>query len=172
MRVAALTFILLLCGCRDSPDYPLPEQSPSFENFKRHSVRVVDLGQGGADQHIVRDILGNSSLPWRWTLQRPAVKVRIGFDTDLNYLIDFTIAPATFKTTGPVTIAFTVNDHVLDHVRYDSPGAKHFEKPVPRDWIRPHQDAIAGAEIDQVWVSKDDGARLGFILSRIGLVER
>ncbi|HUA86515.1 MAG TPA: hypothetical protein VMB85_21805 [Bryobacteraceae bacterium] len=172
MRVAAVIFLLSLCACRDVPDYPLPQQSPSFENFRTHAVRVVDLAQGGADQHIVRDIIGGSSLPWRWTLQRPAVKVRIGFNTSLNYLIDFTIAAATFKTTGPVTIAFTVNDHVLDRVRYTSPGPKHFEKPVPREWIQPHQDAIAGAEIDKVWVSKDDGAHLGFILSRIGLVER
>ena len=172
MRLAAVMFILSLSACRDAPDYPLPEQSPSFGNFKMHSVRVVDLGRGDADQYIVRDILGSPNLPWRWTVQRPAAKVRVGSNTDLKYLIDFTIAPATFKTTGPVTIAFTINDHVLDRLRYDSPGSKHFEKPIPREWIQPHQDAIAGAEIDKVWLSKDDGERLGFILSRIGLVDQ
>lgn len=161
-----------LGGCRNLPDYPVPEQSPSFENFKTHAVRVVDMSQPGASSHTVRDILGESSAPWRWTLQRPAVKVKVGFSTELNYVIDFALPNATFKDTGPVTIAFTVNDHVLDRVHYSKPGMKHFEKSVPPEWIELHKDAIAGAEIDKVWISKEDGARLGFILYRIGLLEK
>jgi hypothetical protein len=172
MRIRAVIPFLLLCGCRTLPDYPVPDQSPSFENFKTHTVHVVDLSRSGADAHVVRDILGATLAPWRWTLQNPAVKVRLGYNTNLNYTIDFLIPAATFKDTGPVTVVFTVNDHVLDRVHYTAPGARHFEHAVPREWIQPHTDAIAGAGIDKVWVSKDDGARLGFILSRIGLAEK
>lgn len=170
---AVMLAAAVLCGCRSSPDYPVPRQSPTFENFKPPTgLRVVDLSQPGAGAHIVRDILGDFSLPWRWTLQRPAVEVRIGFDRHLNYVIDFTIPEVTFKDTGPVTLAFTVNDRLLDRVRYASPGSKHFEQPVPPDWIAPHSDVVVGAEIDKTRMSNNDGARLGFILSRIGLVER
>ena len=162
---------LTLSACT-LPDYEVPDQSPSFENFHVRATRVVDFSRPGADSHIVRDILANADLPWRWTLQRPAVKVRIGFNHDMNYVSDFDLPAVTFKDTGPVSIAFTVNDRLLDRVRYETPGPHHFEKPVPSDWIDPHAEAIAAAEIDKVWVSKDDGARLGFILSRIGLVEK
>ena len=34
----------------------------------------------------------------------------------LHYTIDFSIAEATLKTTGPVTLTFLVNDHALDSV--------------------------------------------------------
>ncbi len=88
----------------------------------------------------------------------------------LKYVIDFTLPEVTFKVTGPVTITFLVNDHVLDKVRYTAQGHQHFEKMVPPGWVELGQYAIAGAEIDKVWVSPTDGARLGFILSRIGLM--
>lgn len=173
VRFASLIItILLLSACRTPPDYPIPDQAPSFESFKLHAVRVVDMSQPSATSHIVRDILSDTGAPWRWTLQRPAVQVRVGLDTNLSYVIDFVIPIATFKDTGPVTIAFTVNDRILDHVRYAAPGPQHFQERVPGDWLQPHTDAIAGAEIDKIWISKDDGARLGFIISRIGLVEQ
>src|SRR5215469_13955051 len=97
-------------------DYPIPEQSPSFENFKVRATRVVDFSRPSADSHIVRDILTSPDLTWRWTLQRPAVKVKIGYHHDLKFVTDFTLPSATFKDTGPVTIAFTVNEKILDRV--------------------------------------------------------
>ncbi len=169
MKFAPVALSLALLACAP-PDYPVPEQSPSFENFPTRSVHVVDFGLPGADAYIVRDIIPGSDPSWRWTFQRPAVKQRIGVRRDLTYVADFTVARETFQVTGPVTIAFTVNGRLLDRVRYDSPGAHHFQKSVPSDWLQPHQDAIVGAEIDKVWISKADGARLGFIVSRIGLV--
>ena len=49
----------------------------------------------------------------------------------LRYMIDFTIVDDTFKDTGPLEFSFYVNGHELDHVRYTTEGAKHFEKAVP-----------------------------------------
>ena len=43
------------------------------------------------------------------------------------------------------------------------------KKAVPEEWLTPGADAMVGAEIDKVWISKEDGARLGFIITRIGL---
>lgn len=47
-------------------------------------------------------------------------------------LVDFTIAEATLKDTGPVTLTFFVNDRQLDKQTFRTEGARHFEKPVPR----------------------------------------
>lgn len=150
--------------------YAPPEQRQTFENFRPYRVtRVVEMSDGDAAEHFVRDISGAGTANWRWVGQRPTVRVMLRSNQDLIYTIDFTIAGATFQDTGPVTLSFYVNDHLLDKVRYTSFGPHHFEKKVPADWVETNKEATVAAEIDKVWVSKDDGAKLGFLLTRIGL---
>jgi hypothetical protein len=130
---------------------------------------MLMMSDGDVESRIVRDISGGAGTPWRWTGQHPTVRLPGGAATDLKYVIDFTIADATFKETGPVTVAFYVNDHVLDRVRYAASGPQHFEKDVPRDWIVEGEETKIGAEIDKTYLAKDDNQRLGFILTSIGL---
>ncbi len=121
------------------------------------------------DAHIVRDIGPAVDPRWRWTQSHPALRIRVHGVEPLIYSIDFTLPEVTFRDTGPVTITFLVNDHVLDRVRYTASGSQHFEQAVPRDWIPQDQVATVGAEIDKLWRSPDDGKTYGFILSRMGL---
>jgi hypothetical protein len=88
---------------------------------------------------------------------------------NLVYTLDFSIADSTFKDTGPVTLTFFVNDRIIGTRRYTLPGTYHFEQPVPPNWVEAGKEATLAAEIDKVWVAPQDGAKLGFILSRIGL---
>lgn len=173
MQRAAIVVVLPLfaLSCDRAPEFAPPEQRPPLESFKATPARVVNMSDPDAPAHFFRDITDAAAPTWRWTGQRPAVRVRVRSRENVRYVIDFTIAKTTFQDTGPVTVRFTVNDHVLDEVRYASPGPQHFEKPVPPEWLQENKDAIAGAEIDKIWVSKDDGARFGFILSRIGLAQ-
>jgi hypothetical protein len=147
----------------------VPDQRPSFEGFRLHGARVIDMLDPDVDAHIVRDIGPPADPRWRWTQARPAVRVRVHGAEPLTYFIDFTLPEITIRDTGPVNITFLVNDHVLDRVRYTASGNRHFEKSVPRDWIPPDQSAIVGAEIDKLWRSPEDGKTFGFILSRMGL---
>jgi hypothetical protein len=71
-----------------------------------------------------------------------------------------------------VTITFLVNDHALESIRYTEPGLKHFEKPVPEEWIPAEHESFAGAEIDRTWSGGGDGVKLGFILVRMGLTQQ
>jgi hypothetical protein len=159
-----------LCSCRSIPDeYPPPEQRPSFEGYRLPEARVLNMDDPDAPLHFVRDISPGLAANWRWTDQRPAVRIRVRAVENLKYTIDFTLPQATFKDTGPVTVTFTVNDHVLDRVRYAASGSRHFEKAVPADWVVINKDATVGAEVDKPWVSKEDGVRFGLILTRIGL---
>src|SRR5579871_4318816 len=164
---------MCLCGCRNMPEsYAPPVQRQPFENFRPYKVvRIVNMADAEAPAHFVQDISPYLEANWRWGLKRPTVKVRTPTNENLVYTADFTVPPATFKDTGPVTISFFVNDHLLDQVRYASPGPLHFEKKVPADWILPRQDNTVAAEIDKMWVSKKDGSHLGFILTRIGLTQ-
>ena len=152
--------------------YAPPVQRQPFEDYRPYRVaRIVQMSDGDATVHFVRDISDKLEGSWRWTQQRPAVRVRVRTNEHVKYTIDFTLPEVTFRDTGPVTLSFFVNDHLLDRVPYQSSGPLHFEKPVPAEWVAPDQDAILAAEIDKMWVSKEDGTRLGFILTRIGLTQ-
>ena len=118
---------------------------------------------------VVSDILFPTG-GWSWTGKRPAVKVHLRGGLPVYYAMEFSIADATFKQTGPVAVTFFVNDHPLETVRYNAPGPQRFEKTVPAEWVV--VDNVVGAEVDKVWTSPDDGAMLGLILMSIGLIEQ
>jgi hypothetical protein len=171
LRLLLLTGAVLLSACEKMPEtYAPPVQRQPFENFRPYRAsRILNMSDGDAESRIVRDISRGPAASWRWTGQRPTVRLPGGTNNDLKYVIDFTIADVTFKETGPVNIAFYVNDHLLDRVRYASPGVQHFEKPVPPDWIDEGRENTVSAEIDKTYLAKDDDQRLGFILTTIGL---
>jgi hypothetical protein len=141
-----------------------------MKEFRSHRVEhMVDFSQRDMSR-VAGDIL----LPaggWSWTQKRPTVKLRVRGTNQVRYVIDFAIADATLIDTGPVAIAFFVNGHTLDVLRFATPGPQHYEKVVPAEWLDAAQDNLTGAEIDKVWVSPNDGAKLGFILNRLGLTE-
>ncbi len=133
--------------------------------------RIVDMADQDSPPHIVGDISPGQPAQWRWTFQKPTVEVVPRTNQGLRYTIDFSLPEVTFKVTGPVTLTFLVNDHALGSVRYTASGEYHYEKPVPPEWVEPLKDTMLAASIDKVWVAPTDGAKLGFILTRIGLTQ-
>ena len=131
---------------------------------------LIDMSDGAAERHIVKDIsLGATDSSWRWTGHRPTVKFNLTDTVGFKYRADFAIADVTFKQTGPVSVTFFINDAKLATVRYDTAGAKVFEVPVPAGMLLANAENTAAAEIDKDFIAKEDGAHLGFILSRLGL---
>ena len=154
------------------PDpYAPPVQRKPFDNFHPRVVRVVNMADPDAHLSFVKDIAEGSSGSWRWTGKRPTIRLRLRSNQNLKFVIDFSLPEVTFKDTGPVRISFFVNDRTLSQEYYESPGVKHFEKDIPSSWLTPGEEATAGAEIDKVWVAKDDGATLGFIVTRMGITQ-
>ena len=164
----------LLCACGNLPEpYAPPAQRPLFES-PTEAVRVLNMADADAERHIVQDIdaalQGNT---WRWTGKRPTIRLHPNSNQKLVYSMDFAIAESTFQKTGPVTLSLFVNDHVLDRLRYASPGRRRVEKAVPAEWLRANEDTTLGAEIDKVWMPAQPGvAPLGFILVSLGLEQR
>jgi hypothetical protein len=170
-KIVCVSLCVTLAACDRTPWFAPPEQRPSLGGFPNHAARVVEMEGRDADRRIVRDILPLTDAPWRWTGQRPALKIRVRADENLKYTIDFTVPQITFKDTGPVSVAFTVNDRLLERVRYTEPGFKHFEKAVPPDWLPVDAYAIVGAEIDKLWTDPGSGRKYGFIITRMGLMQ-
>ena len=152
--------------------YAPPVQRQPFEDARPHHIaRIVAMADADAAAHFVRDIPPGEAAAWRWTNQNPAVRVLMKTTQGLRYTLDFTVPEVTFKQTGPVALTFRVNGHVLDTVKYTAFGEYHFEKAVPPEWVDTQKEALLEASIDKVFVAPGDGAKLGFILTRIGLTQ-
>jgi hypothetical protein len=152
--------------------YAPPVQRHPFEDARPHRMsRIVNMADSDSPAHIVQDVVPGLPAPWRWTNQKPTFKITARTNQGLRYVIDFSLPEVTFKATGPVTMTFLVNDHVLDSVPYTAQGEYHYEKAVPAEWVAPMKDTMLAASIDKVWVSPTDGVKLGFILTRIGLTQ-
>ncbi len=132
---------------------------------------IIDMGDEDIAPHIVKDVYENTGSAWRWTKAEPTLKVLV-FTTDhVKFIADFSLWDEAFKQTGPLDLTFLVNGKTLDTVRYASPGAKHFEKPVPPDWLATDVESTITVKVDKLYVAPHDGAKFGIILSRIGFTQ-
>lgn len=172
-RLLLSSFLLVLWSCDRPQEWyaPPPQRQPIRNPHPYNVTYLVDFGSPEADAHILRDIHKYDGSAWRWTDQHPAVRVKIRTIESRKYVIDYTVPDITFKDTGPVTISFYVNDHLLGSERSDKPGMRHFEKPVPPGWLILDDTNTLGAGIDKMWVARGDGKLFGFIISRIGLTQ-
>lgn len=133
---------------------------------------LVEMSGPEAAWHIVKDI--NPGAPgdqWRWTGRQPTVKILAVTTENLKLIVDFTLWPVAFQQTGPVELSFQVNDRLLDKIQYTSPGEKHFEKPIPAGWLTTDVESTVSVSVDKLYTAPQDGAKFGFILSRIGFLQ-
>lgn len=173
-RPHILLSLCLLAGCSNLPDsYAPPIQRKPLSGAEPSPIGTfANLGEPSADAYIVHDITGYlESSSWRWTRKRPELRFFLDSIDHLKFKADFSVADVTLKDTGPVAISIFINGHLLDKVKCASSGRKEFEKPVPAAFLNPKAVNFAALEIDKVWVSKTDGAVLGFILSSAGFTE-
>ena len=85
--------------------------------------------------------------------------------------MDFSLPERTFRETGPVTLTIRMNGALFVRQRFDHAGAQHYLRAVPPELLRPNAENRVSIDPDPVWVSKADGGRLGFILSRAGFTD-
>ena len=170
-RLYILLSTCILAGCSSLPDaYAPPIQRKPLTGAEPNSIGpFVNLGEASADAYVVRDITGYvEGSGWRWTGKRPELRFFLDTIEHLKFKADFSVADVTLKETGPVTISIFVNGNRLGSVRCADGGRKQFEKAVPETFLRPRVVNLVALEIDKVWVSKTDGAVLGFILTSAG----
>jgi hypothetical protein len=166
-----LLSIFLLAGCSNIPDsYAPPIQRKPLTGAEPSPIGTfVSMGSPEADAYIVRDLTEYTpGSAWRWTRKRPELRFFLDGIDHLKFKVDFSVADATLKDTGPVTISVFINGHPLGSVKCPTAGRQAFEKPVPAAFLHAKAVNFAALEIDKVWVSKTDGAVLGFILTTAG----
>ena len=172
MRSLLLVPVIVLAGCISQPQtYAPPVQREPVLNGQapKPPKEVVRMSERETDAYIVQDIPRNSDDPWRWTGKRPTVRLFVSDPGGRKLVVEYVIAQATLKDTGPVKLTFFVNDEPLATVAEDRPGEKHFEKPVPPQMLKASAENTFAIEIDKLWIAKEDGAQLGFLLVSVGL---
>jgi hypothetical protein len=171
IRIAAGALLIALTGCGRLPEtYAPPAQSvppPAPDT----SPMMLEMDQPDLDAHIVKDVHPRYDTPWRWTDSEGILNVLAVVIDHVKLSVDFAIYDRGFAQTGPLTLEFLVNGNSLDKIRYDKPGFKHFEKPVPPEWLSAVVESAISIKVDKLYIAPDDGAKFGVILSRAGFVQ-
>jgi len=165
--------LLLLTGCSRAPDiYAPPIQRQPLLGPEAHLGSIIAMNDPQADSYIVRDISRTTEQgAWRWAYKRPELRFYLRSTAHLKFVLDAGIPPASFKDTGLVTLSIRFNEREFDSVHFDHPGNQHYEKPVPAEYLRAGAENFVVLEPDKLWVSKEDGAKLGFVLVKAGFVK-
>jgi hypothetical protein len=171
-QIPLILFALALAGCVRQPNLYLPEgaRKPQYGGDGGRLGFLVEMGDPKAAGQIVGDISPSiEANAWRWAGKRPTVLVGDPGSRAMKVAWEFTLPESGFAMTGPVTIAFFLNDKLLEKAAYDKPGEKKFTRAVPADWLVSGFPVRLSAEIDKA-VDLGGGAPVrGFILRRVGL---
>lgn len=165
-----LALALMPAACTPSLEYPPPAQrrmpaGPEPAPFGS-SVR---MDEPTADTNIVQDVLGaEQGASWRWTNQHPRFRIWTTRVEGQTLYVKFTLPGVVLKETGPITIGFLVNDHVLATKSFGIEQRYQYSVPVPPAILKANEPAVVGLDLDRVYVSKTDGMKLGVLIEEIG----
>jgi hypothetical protein len=162
--------VLALTACTPALEYPPPTQKTMPKGADPlPGPSLVHIGGPMVDSAIVRDVLGaEQSASWRWTNQHPRLKIWFHPGQPSLFYLRFTLAGVVLKQTGPVTLRMIVNDQVLDTRTFDKEREYVYSKPLPPGIAGSGDSAVVGLDIDPVYISERDGAKLGVLLQDIG----
>jgi hypothetical protein len=106
--------------------------------------------------------------PFCWTLDAPELKFWLSSTRDRVLIVNFKQSSDTLKQTGPLTIDYYVNDHLLERVRYAEEGDHTYRHAVPAAWLRAGDYTVVKMKMENPYVSPADGAKLGVLLVSAG----
>jgi hypothetical protein len=159
--------VLLAAGCNTAQDGWAPPVRRNPLSFTPRKGHVVNMNDPYAMAYVVQDVRDLLEAgAWRWTSRRPELRIYLDDVGGLKFTADFTVPESGFRRTGPVTISFLINGKLLDRVKCDQPGDRHFEKAVPESWLRARWLNFVTMEPDKTW--SDAKFTYGFILARAG----
>jgi len=171
--LAIVCAIIASAGCARAPDpaAPPPQRPPLAAAEPAMAMGAfVKMSDPNAGDYIAGDVLPNDpGAPWRWTGRRPELRFNLPTGGDWVFFAELALAGATLEKTGPVTVSYFINGHILQIQRYAEPGEIHFERAVAPDWLHAGVNSVA-IEPDRVYIAPDDGVALGLILKSAGFV--
>jgi hypothetical protein len=171
--ITTLVAALFAAACvRPRDGYPPPMQRSQILEPWALDRPFFQVGDADAPEYVVRDVdLANGGKGWCWTLAQPQLRFILNSVERQKFVADFGVNDVTLAQTGPINVSFRINGQLLGEVHCPKPATMHFEKPVPASWLSTNKYTRVIIQADKVFVSKIDGAELGFTLMRAGFVE-
>jgi hypothetical protein len=171
--IPAILAAAVLAACNRLPQsFPPPAQKTALFVPRAGALgHFLSMADPNADQYLVKDVADRGPGTWRWVFDHPVLRFALPAVTRVNFAMDFAIPERTMRDTGPVTLTIRINGAMLDRPLWDKPGELHYAHAVPTEMLRSNAINLVAIDPDPVWVSKADGGRLGFILSRAGFTE-
>ena len=125
------------------------------------------MGDPNADSYIVQGFRDHSETSWRWAHDHAVLRFTLPDAGPLQFTMDITLPEPTFRETGPVTLAISINGKPFDRPHYDHAGDYHYQRAVPDRLLHEPGENLVAIDPD-----KTVGAeKLGFVLARAGFVE-
>jgi hypothetical protein len=168
--VAALATAI---SCARLPEtFPPPPQRAALTVPPQSGLGYfLSMSDPQADQYLVQDFQDHGPGTWRWAYAHPVLRFFVPDAPRLKFTMDFSLPERIFRDTGPVTLTLRINGVYFDRQRFEQPGPLHYSREVPAGLLRRNAENRVSIDPDPVWVSKVDGGKLGFILSRAGFTE-
>ncbi len=169
----ALLSLGLCASCARLPEsFAPPAQHAALASIPLAGPgNFFSMADSNAADYLVSGVADHGPGTWRWTYDHPVLRFFVPALPDLRFSLEFTLPQDTFRHTGPVTLSISLNGQALDRIRYDQAGQHSYSHPVPPAMIYPGALNFIAIDPHPVWISPDDGAHLGFILSRAGFTE-
>jgi hypothetical protein len=174
MRIGLAVLALLgLISCSQSPKpAPATQSSVGMRARSNPAKSMISMSDPAVDDYIVKDISDTlEAKTWRWSYERPELRLQLKQVQGQKLEVHFSVADATFKTTGPVTINFLVNNKSVGTMKVTKPGDQVFSKPVPADLLRTDDFTDVAIEAKPFWTSSTDGRHLTLILTQVGFTD-
>ncbi len=123
-----------------------------------------------AAAYLVKGFRQRNDGAWRWALEQPVMRFYLPAFTQAKFTMAFVLPEQTFRLTGPVTLTFSINGHVLDRARYEKGGEQQYTHEVPAELLKPKDVNIVAVEPDRV-AAPNPGEKLSFLLISAGFTE-
>ena len=165
--------VLISCSSSNKPA-AAPDAKPAVAvKVRSNPTRaMITMSDPSVDDYIVKDISDTlEAKTWRWAYDRPEVRLQLKQATGQKLEVHFSVADATFKTTGPVSINFFVNNKSVGTMKITKPGDQVFSKAIPTDLLKTDDFTNVAIEAKPYWTSSSDGRHLTVILTQVGFVE-
>ena len=166
-------FLAFGAACARLPESfpPPPQRQPLTVPPANGLGYWLSMDDPHADLYLVQDFQDHGPGTWRWAYAHPVLRFFVPDVPRLKFAMDFAIPERNFRETGPVKFTFRVNGAVFGHFLCEQAGEGHLSQSVPRELLHPGAVNLVAIDPDPVWVSKADGGKLGFILTRAGFTE-
>lgn len=173
-NVLLFSTLLSLVSCSTAPKPAAAPGNPPAAAMKVRSnptKATVSMNDPSVDDYIVKDVSDTlESGTWRWGYERPELRFQLKQTAGQKLEVHFSVADATFKTTGPVTVNFFVNNKNVGTMKITKPGDQVFSKAVPGDLLSTSDLTDVAIEAKPFWTSSTDGRHLTVILTQVGFV--